>query len=66
MNKPSIPDHIVRIAKEEGGWQKFIKRRHTLDGKLVPDPAAAPLGTDQEAGGSITTPEGSRQGPYKP
>lgn len=54
-----IPEKLVRIAKEEAGWQKHIKRRHSMNGKPVPDPAAAPIGTDQEAGGFITTPQGT-------
>lgn len=58
---PKSVEDIKRIAKEEGGWQKLIKKRHSLDGKMVPDPAAAPMGTDQEAGGAISTPEGSRR-----
>lgn len=58
---PKSLEDTKRIAKEEAGWQKLIKRRHLLDGKMVPDPAAAPMGTDQEAGGAISTPEGSRR-----
>ena len=55
-----------RIAAREAGWQKLIKRRHQIRrGEFIPDPAAAPIGTDQEAGGAITTPEGDRKYDYE-
>ena len=50
------------IARDEARWQHEIKRRHRLRGNtFIPDPAAAPIGTDQEAGGAITTPSGQRK-----
>ncbi len=50
------------MAKQEGAWQTLIKPRHAMPGNdFVPDPAAAPLGTDQEAGGPISTPQGFRR-----
>lgn len=51
-----------KIAAREGGWQKHIRKRHQIKrGEFIPDPAAAPIGTDQEAGGAISTPEGDRK-----
>ena len=50
----------TRLAREKGGWQKFIKHRLPKAGNdYAPDPSAAPLGTDQEAGGPISTPQGN-------
>jgi len=65
LDNPLSKNKLKKIAGEESGWQKFIKWRHQIrDGKFIPDPAAAPLGTDQEAGGSITTPEGNIKQDY--
>jgi hypothetical protein len=55
-------DKVREIAAREAGWQKCIKRRHQIrPDEFIPDPAAAPIGTDQEAGGAISTPEGDRK-----
>jgi hypothetical protein len=53
---------LRETAAKEAGWQKLIKKRHQIKpGVFIPDPAAAPIGTDQEAGGAISTPEGDRK-----
>lgn len=63
LYKPAQPAQGQNIAREEGAWQKLIKRRHSMPGNdHAPDPAAAPLGTDQEAGGPISTLQGNRRG----
>jgi hypothetical protein len=55
-------DDLAKVAKEEGLWQRFIKKRQSTKDGFIPDPAAAPIGTDQEAGGAISTPRGTRRG----
>lgn len=53
---------LRRVMADEGGWQKEIRVRHQIrDGVFISDPAAAPMGTDQEAGGAISTPSGDRK-----
>ena len=54
-------DDLLKVAKEEGLWQRLIKKRQNTKDGFIPDPAAAPIGTDQEAGGAITTPLGTRR-----
>jgi len=57
----SIAD-LRRITADEGAWQKEIPVRHQIrEGVYITDPGAAPMGTDQEAGGAITTPNGDRK-----
>lgn len=54
---------LQKIAKALGRWQKHIVTRHKTDNDTeeIPHPAAAPISTDQEAGGAAsTTPDGKR------
>ena len=51
---------VVRASAALGHWQKQIVTKHRTDNDSdpIPHPAAAPMSTDQEAGGSSSTPEG--------
>ena len=51
--------YLKRAAQALGKWQKHIITKHkTDDGKEeIPHPAAAPISTDQEAGGASTSPD---------
>lgn len=46
------------MAAKESGWQKEIITKQQYKDGLIPHPAAAPMSTDQEAGGAISAPEG--------
>ncbi|NCC22614.1 MAG: hypothetical protein EOM26_09165 [Alphaproteobacteria bacterium] len=57
------------IARREARWLKekeSIDERQNHERGAIPssqrDPAAAPLGTDQEAGGPVSTPDGRVRG----
>jgi hypothetical protein len=61
-------DDLKKIAQEEAGWLRQRKKKAAAgsnENYAIPagerDPATTPLGTDQEAGGAITTPEGNRR-----
>ncbi len=55
-------DGLQDIARKQAEWQKTIKKRHQLrQGEFITDPAAAPVSTDQEAGGAVSTPDGDRK-----
>jgi hypothetical protein len=52
---------LQKTAKTLAQWQKYIVTKHKMDdGTDIPHPAAAPISTDQEAGGTCSTPEGER------
>lgn len=59
-NDKTSETDLKAVAKDEAKWLKERKNRDNPDID-APDLAAAPLGTDQEAGGAITTPSGSRK-----
>ncbi len=52
-------NYLKKAAQALGKWQKLIITKHkTDDGKEeIPHPAAAPMSTDQEAGGATTSPD---------
>ena len=52
-------NYLKNAAQALGKQQKLISTKHkTDDGKEeIPHPAAAPMSTDQEAGGATTTPD---------
>ena len=54
---PKSSDNNDMAAKERGLQKEIITKQQYKDG-LIPHPAAAPMSTDQEAGGAISTPEG--------
>ena len=49
VDKPSTMDQLRRLVGSDGASKADVKRE--------PAPAASPLGTDDEAGGSTPTPE---------
>lgn len=53
---------LRKTAAALGEWQKYIITKHKTDNDTdeFPHPAAAPISTDQEAGGASTTPHGQR------
>ena len=53
---------LSKLSAALGQWQKrIVSKVITDDGKKeIPHPSAAPISTDQEAGGSSTTPDGQR------
>lgn len=44
----------------QSGWQKETITKQRYKDDLIPHPAAAPMSTDQEAGGAVSTPEGDK------
>lgn len=51
---------LSRAAAALGQWQKHNITKQLMKHGKIPHPAAAPLTTDQEAGGQSTTPSGTR------
>lgn len=50
------------IARKLAEWQQTLITKHKSDdGGEIIHPAAAPLSTDQEAGGASSTPTGERE-----
>lgn len=56
---------LKTISSALSDWQKSIITKQQIgkenEYKEMPHPAAAPISTDQEAGGSVTTPYGDRK-----
>ena len=57
---------LRQVSRALSGWQKFIVTKQKTAEKEIPHPAAAPISTDQEAGGASTTPDGRRLYENKP
>lgn len=47
-----------KFSSALGRWQKLIVTKQVIGNHEIPHPAAAPLSTDQEAGGYVSTPDG--------
>jgi hypothetical protein len=50
--------NLMSKARKLARWQRFIITKHKTEEREIPHPSAAPISTDQEAGGASTTPEG--------
>lgn len=53
---------LQKVTSRLGLWRnKAITKHKREDDSEILHPAAAPLGTDQEAGGQVTAPDGTRK-----
>jgi hypothetical protein len=60
-NQELIMSLLSRTISDLGKWQKEIVTKQMMQhNKTIRHPAAAPISTDQEAGGASTTPDGKR------
>lgn len=57
-HRPVAGKNRKSVEAEEAEW---LKKKLDRSGEDSPDVAAAPLGTDQEAAGAISTPSGRRK-----
>jgi hypothetical protein len=52
---------LQKITAELAEWQKLIITKQKIKHGEIPHPAAAPISTDQEAGGAVSTLSGQRK-----
>ena len=57
---------LIRKARKLAGWQDAAITKHVVSEDEILHPAAAPMSTDQEAGGASTTPDGEIINENKP